>query len=189
MKSSTKRALSLLLSAALLLVSLVFYATLIRPEYQTAQELRAELASRSVLLVDQSSTIAQVERLISEYQSVSRLEDNFSLALPEEEQVSSLLAQFNAFSQISGLTIQSVNFTYLALKPAPTKLSFSRGYGTLRLDLKLLGSYNGFKRFLQALETNIRVMDVSGLRVETAGRSDQDLFVYTLSVDTYYQPR
>jgi len=195
MSASTKRALSLILSAGLVVASLFIYATLISPEYADVKNLRGELSSKSDLLNNQKTSIDQVRKLIAQYQGVAKLGESLSLALPEDESVSSIMAQINAISQASGLTVQSVGINYLPAKPAIIKLTSAKGIGSLKLDLKLVGSYSAIKNFLQSMETNIRVMDAQSLKIESVQSSSQskagtqDIFNFTLSVNTYYQAK
>jgi Tfp pilus assembly protein PilO len=188
MKASTKRAASLLLTAVLFIASLFAYATLVRPEYNTVTLLRGELVSKTEFLTKQQAAIDGVQKLLAQYQGVARLSDSLSMALPSKENVSSILSQITAIAQSSGVAVQSVGITYLPLKPANASISLARGIGTLRLNIEMAGSYASLKRFLQSLETNIRVMDIQNLTINPVGRSDQDIFGYSLNVDTYYQP-
>jgi Tfp pilus assembly protein PilO len=188
MKASTKRAASLLLTAVLFVASLFVYATLIRPEYNTVTLLRGELTSKTDFLAKQQAAISDVQQLLAQYQGVARLSESLSMALPNKENVSSILSQITAIAQSSGIAVQSVGITYLPLKPANASISLARGIGTLRLNIEMAGSYAALKKFMQSLETNIRVMDVQTLTIDPIGRSDQDLFSYSLNVDTYYQP-
>lgn len=190
MSASAKRALSLLLSAALLVGALVIYAVLIRPEYAAILRLRGELVSKTNLLQKQQQVMTQVQNLIIQSKGAEKLSESLLLALPAEPDVASVLTQINALSQLSGLTAQSIGLSHLSIKSLPGKPSFAQGLGTLRLDLRLIGNYGGLKEFLQALETNIRLMDVKSLRLETAGKTvGEDLFNYLLTVDTYYQTK
>lgn len=190
MKPSAKRALSLLLSAGLLLVSLVVYALLIRPEYEMVRQFRGELASKTALLEDQKISITQVQNLLAQYQGVVKLGDSLSLALPAEESLSSVMSQLNAIAQLSNLSIQSVSASYLPIKPSAAGISSAKNTGTLRLDFKLFGPYAAFKKFLQSLETNVRIMDLRNLKITPEGtKANPDLFSYNLTVDTYYQTK
>ena len=189
MSASTKRAANLLLSAIFISGAFVVYAALIRPEYAEVQQLRGELEANASLLNEQEGATSQVENLLRQYQDRSGLGSTLALALPEEAAVSSLMAQVNTLSQLSGLTVQSVAISQLPVKLPLVRLSFAKGFGTLRLELRLLGPYGGLKRFLETLETNVRVMDVVGAKIDHVGQPGQDLFNYSLTVDTYYQPK
>lgn len=170
-------------------MALIIYASLIRPEYETVLRLRGILESKFNLQKEEREAIIQVENLIAQQQGAVKLEDQLLLALPEEESVSSVMAQINAIAQINGILTQSVGIEYLPIRPAVARLVSGRNVGVLRLDLKLAGSYAALKGFLQHLEKNIRLMDVKTLRIEPGGKSDQDFLTYNLSVDTYYQAK
>ena len=189
MKATTKRAFSLLLSAAMLVGALVIYATLIRPAYQEVLTFRGTLLAKTNLLSDVEKASVEIETLQARYQGVAKLEDQLSFALPLEESTGSVLAQLNALSQSSGMALQSILFSKLPIKPSRSSLSSAKGVGSLQLELKFFGSYSALKRFLQDLERNIRLMDIKSLKIESIGRPDQDIFNYGLIVDTYYQIR
>ena len=187
MKAATKRAFSLLLSAVLLVAALVIYSTLIRPEYAVLQELRGVVEAKLKLLEETKNVSFGIENLKLEYKKDEKVIESLSLALPEDEAVSSLLAQFNAISQGNGLAIQSVGLAYLPVKSSATANSFAKGTGTLRVNVKLLGPYASFNKFLQDLENNIRIIDVVSLKLSQEGKGTQDLMNYEFVVDTYYQ--
>ena len=190
MRPSTKRALSLLGTAGLLLGSLAVYAVLLRPEYKVLIELRGQVAARLNLLREQQRLSASAQTLIAEYQSVAgRVADSLLLMLPDEESVSSLLNQLNAISQASGAVIQSADVNYLPVRPSLAKLSFVKSLGTLKVDIRVFGSYAGIKQFIQFLERNLRLMNVKNLDLSQAGKPDQDAYNVTLSVETYYQTK
>ena len=189
MKASTKRALSLLLAVALVVAVVVIFATFIKPAYQDIQNLRALFYSKTDLVNVEQKAIGQVQNLIADYKGTAKLEEQLSLALPNEESVSSVMSQLNAISQLNGISIQGVGIEYLPIKPSTTKLSSAKGLGTLRLDLRLFGSYAAFKAFLGDMEKNVRIMDLRNLKIEQAGKPNNDIFFFTLGVDTYYQPK
>ncbi|MDP3901898.1 MAG: type 4a pilus biogenesis protein PilO [bacterium] len=171
MKASSKRSLSLLASAALLIGALVFYANFISPEYDNIQELRGNLAAKTKLFDGQKEIIDRVSDLLSQYQSAARLQEIISLVLPLGADTASLFQQIYSLGQNSGLQMISLSLS----QPS----SDSSGLGMVRINLGLRGSYNALKSFLQTLETNIRIMDVNHLTI----RDD----TYNLSVDAYYQ--
>ena len=179
MKTSTKRILSIFLTGLLFLLALIFYVNLVKPEYADIQNLRASLAARSVLFDEQKEIISNVKNLLSQYESAAQLQETISLAMPLGEGIAELFQQIFALSQLSGLSIQSFNLKTLALKP--------NNLGTIQLDLRLAGSYGALKTFIRSAETNIRVMDLSNLRIQPAGKPEQDLYRHDLTINAYYQ--
>ncbi|MDP2695667.1 MAG: type 4a pilus biogenesis protein PilO [bacterium] len=171
MKPSSKRSLSLLASAVLLIGALVFYANFIKSEYDDVQRLRGNLEAKKELFEKQRDIIERVKMLLETYKGSTRLQETISLALPAYEDTASLFQQVFAITQSSGLRMQSFNLS--KTPPRGDKL------GLIKLNLTFRGSYSALKSLTQSLETNIRVMDISSLDI----RGD----LYNLSIDTYYQ--
>lgn len=187
MKPSVKRALSLLLSAGLLVAALVVYALLIRGQYGAIQELRGRLEAKIGILEIETKAVEQVKNLVVNLKSVANISSALSFALPESESVSSIVAQVNALTQVHGLVLQGVGISHLPMIPPPVKLSFAKGMGALRMDIKFVGPYAAGRDFMSDLERNLRIMDIKNLKMESASKTGEDLMSFGLTVDTYYQ--
>ena len=171
MKNSLQRTISLLGSLGLLVAAMVIYSSLIRPEYIQVNELRGILSAKTDLLFKQQSIIFQVEELLSQYQNSARIQETVSLSLPLKEETSSIFGQLQALAQANSLSIEVFGVQNLPV----TK----NNLGALSVSLKVVGSYENFKNFLRGVETNIRVMDLSSLKIERAS--------YNVVLNTYYQ--
>ncbi len=171
-------------------MAVVIYALFIRPEYDNVQRLRSEVASRAQAVEQQKDVVKQIQRLLQEYQGVARLQETLSLALPQESGVAEALNQLNGAAQIGGLAIQSAGVQSLAIRPSSAPIKSAKGIGTLRFNAKISGDYDQIKRFLQMLETNIRLMDVKSLKIESGVDPTQksvQKYLYNITVDAYYQ--
>ena len=200
MKSSAKRAFSLLVSAILLVGSLVVYGFFVRPAYDDVTALRGELVAKQKFFDDKQAAVKKVQSLILQYKGAGSLQDMISLSLPQSEEVSSVFNQLQAIAGTNGMTVEVFNVQPLAMRagaddvvaPDGTKAKGAgqplvRPIGTLRLSLRLTGPYAAFKEFVRGLETNIRAMDIVSMKVEPVGQKGVDMFSYTLVADTYYQ--
>lgn len=188
MKPSTQRALSMVLAAVFIVFGLVIFSTLVSGAYDQVQRLRGELSAKSNLFQVQSHQLAQVQNLISQYQGITRLQDSLNLALPLQVDTVGAIIQINAIAQKNGLTIGSINFDPLVEARKEAGVVVVKDIGTLNMTLKLTGSYSSFKNFLSDLESNIRIMDVTSLKMAPAGReAGEDSFNFDLTVSTYYQ--
>ncbi len=186
MKASTKRFSSILLAILMFIGSLFIYSSLILPAYSDIKSLRTEVASRLELVNKNEISIQQVQKLLSEYQDIAKIQETTSLILPPEQNVPQAVNQINGLSKISNLAIELLSVQQLAVKPS-TQAGLVRGLGTLRFNFRLAGSYEGFKAFLQALETNINLMDLVTLKIESSTKPAKGGFSFTMVVDTYYQ--
>ncbi|MDD5430634.1 MAG: hypothetical protein PHP03_00155 [Candidatus Pacebacteria bacterium] len=179
MKASTKRILSLMVAVLIIIVAIIIYANFVKPEYDAAQALRGKMAAKLKIYQDQSEAVTKIQQLITKNTSASL--GRLSLALPLKESSEDIVDQMQAIAQASGVSISSLSLNYMPVTPG-TSLGIIKGYGTLKVLAKISGSYDSFKNFLKSLETNIRVMDVSSLKVSSTGS-----LVYDLTVNTYYQ--
>lgn len=187
MNRSAQRAFSLLISAALIVGSLIAYGLFIKPAYSEATTLRGTLFAKQALFEEKSVAVQAVESLIKQYQGVGSLQNTISLSLPLTEDAASVFNQVQALAGTAGLSLQVFNVQAMPLKSAEGK-SIIRPLGTLRPSFKLIGSYEAFKQFIAGFETNIRVMDVVSIKVEPAGQG-ASVLMYTVVADTYYQSK
>jgi len=132
MKASTKRILSIMSSVALLIAVAVIYVRLINPAYAHIQKLRGEIQARENLLSQQTQAVNQIQNLISQLQNqnITQFQEQLFWVLPTSESVPQVLSQYQAISQASGLSNQSIGVNYLAIKPAASDIGLAKGIGT-----------------------------------------------------------
>lgn len=186
MRASTKRAFSLLVSAGFLIGAMVLYGAFIKPAYDNATMLRGTMFAKQQLFDEKKQAVDKVSALVAQYQGAGRLQDVILLSLPSREDVSSVFNQLQAIALLNDMGINVFNVQLLPLKPASDD-SLVEPVGTVRVSLRLTGSYESFKDFIRGLETNIRVMDVVSIKIEPAGAPGRNFFSYTVVADTYYQ--
>lgn len=189
MKISTKRSLSILTSVVLFIATLFVFSSFIEPSYQDILGKRSEVNSRLNLLNDYNISLAHVQQLASQYKNVAQFQQTISTILPTAPDVSQAVNQISSLANINRLAIGSISVELLPLRP-PVDTTISNSIGTLRLNVRLTGDYQGFKSFLQNLETNINLMDLNSLKVDAFSSRPgavTNQFTYTMSIDTYYQ--
>ena len=189
MKASTKRLLALMSSATLILLSLIMYVVLIKPEYDNVQTLRGKLESRSNFYNSQARAVDDFKNLYEKNKiDIGQTENDLLLALPNQEDVANVIFQIQRISALNSISINSINLDRL---PAQQKSESDliKNYGALRISLSLIGSYESFKELLRFLESNIRIINLGTLRVFQTNELDKGIFNYELVVDTYYQSK
>ncbi len=187
MKASTKRLIALLSSATLIFAALIAYVVLLKPEYVRIQELRGELASSRNFYAMQSEAIDYANNLYGKNQAdINKIQSDLALALPDKQEVASVVYQIQAISALNNIAIDSINLENLPLQQQ-SRSTLVKNYGVLRVSAKLIGTYDSFKELLKFLENNIRLMDVRTLRIYQTNTLEQNIFNYELVVDTYYQ--
>lgn len=186
MKSTTKRAVSLLASVAVLVAALAIYGLFIKPAYNEIISLRGALDSKDRFLREQNLAFGKVNDLIVQYQSASQLQDAVSLSFPLKEDLASIFNGLRVLAAVNNLTVEIFGVKPLAFQELMAAPLVKR-VGPLQLSLRVTGSYDGFKNFLKNIETNVRIMDIQNVSVERLGGPAANFFGYNLIINTYYQ--
>ena len=201
MKTSSKRILSILLSAFFLMATLVVYGSLIQPEITASSALQSVVASKINLYNSQKAAVAQVASLISQFKSAAKLQETVGLAVPIGPNTTQALNQWQAISVANQVNLQSLDIQsdkiskqkvvaqslVKKLQNIPTKVSATGGYGAL-------------KQFLNSIETNARVMNVTSFTFRTtpgsqtglpaqAGLGRNPTYSLELNVVAFYQEK
>lgn len=202
MKQDTKRFSSIVIAVLIIVAALVVYFEFIVPAYATLETTKGQEESEQTLYGNEQQIVTQAQALLANYESESSSSQSVGLALPVGQDVSGALAQIYGIGASTGVTVQNTAISVQAVQsPTPsdgsdgqiasaaTTGSITKPLGTVTLQINGSGSYEAFKAFLQGLQTNIRLFDVSAISLQPAGAgiADQDLFNYSVTVVTYYQ--
>ena len=175
---------TILISGLLFLAALFVYANFIKPTYSDIKALQAEEQEKQSQKDQYQSISDHTQSLISTYQNYADLQKNIALSFPTDPSTPSILNQINGIAVQSGITVKSINGRELAINPSDS--SFIGGKGTVRMNLTVSGSYEGFRAFLDKLESNVRIFDVNSISLDKSG-NNSDNFDFNLEVDAYYQ--
>lgn len=178
------------------LVSLVFATALvfllITPFWLSIKGLKQELVSKKEEVIKIEELLAKTQQLNQEYGEVSKDAEKVFLSLPIEEDIPHLLVQFDTLAAANGLLFESIGFGDLVgvdqLSAGQAKRTIS-SFLSLPLNVEIMGSYEAFKLYVDALEKNIRSMDVNGIKFAPRKVGQEEIsgiFDFSLSVDVYY---
>lgn len=199
MKASTKRILSAALSLIFIFLAIVVFSTLIKPSYEETQKLRADILNRENFIQNQKLLNEQFQKLISQYDSQEKAQENLSLILPQNPAIGEALTQINGLLDLNNLNVLSFNVNKPLLQSYGSSLSSTstqviKPLGMIDIAFKVVGSYSDFKNFLKQLETNIRIFNVKTLNISPviiAGSERSQVqsknLSYDISITTYYQ--
>lgn len=188
MKASNKRLFILLGSAALILAVFIIFVVLLQPEYANIQQLRGLLASSNNTYNAASQNVDYVNNLYEKNKiDINQMQDSLKSAVPDQQKVADVVNQIQGIASANNLPIESINLETLPIQQSKANTSLVKGYGVLRVTLKMSGTYPSFKQFLNLLETNVRIMDARTLRIYQVDPINKSIFNFELVVDTYYQ--
>lgn len=183
MKSSTKRMLSILSAISFLIGAVFIYSYLIKPAYDEILNLRTKKLILFQTFNNYASLNKKFKNLFAEYQNLGDLNKKLAMILPSKFDAAYVSGQISGLAEQNGLILQTLNIKQIAIKPAEIKLA--KGLGVLKIDAKLVGSYENFKAFLNGIETNIMISDITDFRIESQINAQN--LIFTVSINSYYQ--
>lgn len=165
----------------------------LRPQWQEFKLLRQETENLRNLSSELDELMQNRDALIQTLNSVSR-EDlrRIDLALPQGARSAEMLALLEVLAQKNNVLLRQVDLVEESAagkggQPRPGGISTpapSGPYQELPVTLSVLSPYEAFKSFLDDLENNLRIIDVTGLSFTASGRNQFD---FTIKAKTYYQ--
>ncbi len=179
------------------------------PAFDNVSGLREELKTWQGKLDNTQALSRKLEELKKKYDNMANEADKVAQAVTKREDFPGLLVQLEELSSQNGLILESVTFDVVDIKKNNQAVvsDNSLGNGTvvaqsvggsknsqeisglkiLAVNLNLNGSQNSLKTFLQAIEANLRIMDVSAISfgAQDFGASlGQD---FKVSLNTYFR--
>ena len=194
MKQNTKRLYSMIFALLFLVAALIVYFDMLAPAYADLQTAKGNEISEQNLLSNEQQIAQEFQGLLTTYKGDGAQVQAVSVALPVGPDVANALAQIYGIAGSNNVSVQNLSISTNQGQTASGSSGqggIVKPAGTLSFSLSLTGSYENFKNFLRALESNIRIFDVKQVSFQAAntsgGKGVADLFTYNLSVDTYYQ--
>ncbi len=179
----------------ILIFILVFIAILFLldlPAYNKVTSFREELKKHQDFLKEKEEIVAKVDQLKQVYESRQNELKKVLYVLPVEKDLPNLIVQFEALSSENGLILEGLNFVKqaattrsAAAEDVETEIESQRDYKTQEISLSVSGSYKSFKSFLEALELNIRLMDIKSINFKAQGEGAG--FTFDILLEVYYQ--
>jgi Tfp pilus assembly protein PilO len=186
MKSSTKRILSILLSALFLIGLIVVITSLVKPEFDKVMQKRSEFYSKEQVFQTQAQAVEEVNQLIQGIDGFNKLQATVSLAMPLSPEIPNILNQLDAIARTSNVTL-----SFFERDPKPFEEgdnSLVKRLGVLGISLMVEGDYQNLKDFLAFMETNVRVFNVNNYSIRRVSESGgAATYEMEIEADTYYQ--
>ena len=172
---------SLFLGLLIIVVIVAAYFVLM-PRYNSFRNLENQLKKEEENLRNRQKSLTDLKELEENYSSAKLKVKDISNILPKEKQIPELLVQLEALAKENNLVLGSVSL-------ASTAEGEEKAYKSLGISLELAGSYSNLKKYLDSVEKNMRIMDITSLNFSATpvvAEGPPDVFSYTVSMRTYY---
>jgi len=164
------------------------------PSYNKVASLKAEIKNYQESLRDKEELLIKVDQLKEVYNNRKNAISKVSFVLPDSKAIPGLIVQIESLTSENGLILEGINFTEKKVKKATRANQEDSGvqpnynHKTLNVSLRLNGGYLQFKGFLEALELNVRIMDLKKITISSEEDEEGNLiFTYNLDLEVYYQ--
>lgn len=158
------------------------------PKVQEILELRKNIEKQKQVFEDKQLLLAKIQRLIKLYDENEQNVKKVDYILPEGEEISNLIVQFEALAFEGGMIMQGIEFLGKDTKNKKSTTSTEvQKYKSLEISIDLVGSYSSLKSFLDAAERNIRLIDISSINITPSGEDAQEFFNFSVILKVYYQ--
>ncbi len=167
------------IGAGLTAIAIILFWALTLPLYDRVSDLDVAIKEREDLLNSRNAIIANIRELNKEYQK--RISDiaKLSAIVPSKKSVAEVLSALNDMTTRNGVGL--VNSSITGQKSNDN----INPYDLLALDMNLNGSYIALTNFLKALESNLRLVDISSIDAAT-GSGKSAALNFVVKGNAYY---
>ena len=169
------------------------------PKVQSVLNLRKEVKNEKELLKEKQEFITRIENLESSYLANESVLKKLDYIMADGPDIPNLIVQLEALAIVGGMSPSNLNFSVTEEKIGSEKAKEVRGggevkpeqaykgYNLVTIDIKMSGDYLGFKNFLQAVEENMRLMDIESITFAPKEIGGAGGFEFNVILQAYYQ--
>lgn len=192
MKYLSKRFASILLSFTFFAFSLVLYANFISPTYSTIKVEQGKLIAARQKNAEYTNIFTRLKQASSIFQRSPEMRDRISMAFPLAANIPNSMNQLSVIASANGLSVVSIDITSAPIVPSSSakagQSSLVKGVGVLKNSIRLSGTYEQLRAFLQGVETGVRIASISSVKIDKVPNPIiPGLLNITVEVETYYQ--
>ncbi len=165
------------LTVVLVIIIFAIGYYVLAPKFQEIISQRTDLKNLTKDKQARESYLADLEKLVANYQKINKSDvENLDQILPTQKDIPGLFVQLQALAQENGFTLATVN-----LEEEPSITSREEKIRKININLNLVGGdYQSLKKFLEAVEYNLRLFDVDAVYFSPDSNN------YSISLFTYY---
>lgn len=177
-----KNAITILI---LLLAIIAVIFGLMIPFYNQVRGTKNELEKNQKIFIETEETVELIKQLAPKYEAALKEFNQIDSVLPDEEDFSGLIVNFEDMALKGGIFLESIAFQPGTPRSTATEKPLGLIFKTVGLQLRAMGTYESSKNFIKAIEKNIRLMDIGNIKLNTQERKEG--FDINIGLGTYYE--
>jgi len=166
------------------------------PGTKDVLSIQEEINRYSDLIEEKRELVSKTEQLKQAYNSKQEDIKKVYYVLPKEKQIPELIVQFEALASGNGLILEDLSIQEKKRAQKTKKEEEQRTsevilqeVETLKISLKVTGTYSSFESFLKTLESNVRIMDIQDINFNSKeNKQEENLFIdFDVELEAYYR--
>jgi len=150
------------------------------PTYNRISDLKATIKEKEDILSSRNSLIGKIKELNNQYQQRASEIGKLSSVVPKDKSVAEIVSAVENISSRNGLQLINISVSEQGSKPGDQ-------FSTLAVNIVLNGSYPSMVSFLQDMEKNIRLSDVTAIEASKGNNpNDPSSLNLRLNISMYY---
>lgn len=190
----------LVINLAIFLLLIFVVLAGVKPAWSTVSDLRSQVVLKKNETENEKQALEKIKSLSGVVDSRQNDVNRLETAIPDSESKPELIAIMENLASQNGLGLTAINIDVVPDEPKSRQekegnILANTLIRTLKIDLKLTGSYSSFKSWLEAVENNLRIFDIQKISFsvkENKGSQDQvavsridPVMEYGVTVNTY----
>ncbi len=187
-----------LLPIILIGASLAIFVVFISPSYSGISDLKAQAASYDQALSNSKALENERDKLTQKYNSITASDlERIKKLLPENVDNIRLILEIEKIASPFGMALRDVKYNTTKTVPdttpgailTPNPTASQKEYGVFDLEFSTSGTYPNFINFIKALESNLRIVDISSVEFASdavVGGAASSSYKYSFKIKTYW---
>jgi len=151
---------------------------LILPQYDAIKAINLELEARQLILTARQEALKKVEALSHQAEERQDDIDKLAILLPTNVQTDQVITSLDAIARQSGMRL-----TEIAAAPAGNT---GQELSTLSITIPISGTYTSFLNFLNLIEQNLRLYDITGITIGPGQSQDSAILGFNVKINAYF---
>jgi len=176
MTETTKQNFSILSITLLIAATFFLLIRFINPSFNRMKELASKIKETEEKIILLHEYKAKSESLIQSYLNLGDQIGDINLALPDNPQTAQVLATLDVISKNAGISLTTLTF----------QESAKDGENYLEIKTSFSATYENFKKWLDQVEKELRIMDLTKVNIKSVGQQKSQILEYNLTLQTYF---
>ncbi len=167
-----------------ILIAIGLFYTVINPHYAKVQALQVEANKYSDVLDNVDALTQKRDDLLIKYNSIPKDQiTRVEKALPDHIDSVRLAVDFDSIASKYGISIKNIKTAKIEDNSSIIQPVSTTGYDFVRVDFGFISTYDSYRKFMKDIESSLRIIDI---RTTSFKASENGLYEYTVSIDTYW---